>query len=91
MMLEVIPDLEVIMHLDFEAEKKCETFKRSTGVVCGNPAAFISRARCCGKSVLVCTECKAKILNNTRPKMHVCGRLWASFEEALEFIPIGGD
>jgi hypothetical protein len=57
MQVDIIPDIEVIEHLDFDAKLRCEGALHATGTlghVVTAPAAWVMTKPCCGGTILKC-------------------------------------
>ncbi|WP_382307353.1 hypothetical protein [Herbiconiux sp. UC225_62] len=86
----------LIAHLDFDTPLMCEVVEsKANPIPCRRAADWMARMTCCGWTVLMCNEDKVrKVAQSVSVQGRwICSRCNArmkSFDEAVEFIPIGG-
>jgi hypothetical protein len=89
--VDVVPDVELIEHLDFDVELACEVAWHDR-FECGEPVAGVIRCRGCRVSKLSSVKCWQRLVELTKIvpfKCSTCGRPGRTVE-VFEFITIGG-
>jgi hypothetical protein len=91
--VETSGDVEILEHLDFTPEFRCECKPTADGQVCGRTAEWVCRCTACGFAFLYCTKCKAVAQRFLEAGWSIrcrpCGATTKAPRLQVEWIPLG--